>query len=436
MHKSAILGFILMASLLLGTSLNMNMFSNANAQGVGQYDNSYQQQQQPTYGQDPYASSYEQSYSSEPQPSYGPQQSAYDQPKKDYSQSSYDDYSEYKTKDKKYECRTGPFEGFFVSSVEFCDAKNKFDHDDRKDKDNKTGAQGPRGPPGQDGKDGRDGEDGRDGQDGKNGTDGLPGRDGTNGTNGTDFDPCVACLLDALVKLDTGSVLVDISGEIDVGTGGTPDLVDTDVKVVIDLELAEILQAQLGETLLGDPNATIFEICAEINGTSLDIGVILAALEDTLTDIIIDELDANVNAIAAQVSGALGQLGVFPPNAAGLETAINAFITGITDDDIAEIVANITADVEVSLEIFNRCLEEQFGNGGAGSSMVSNFELPTVQQEKSTSQLFQSLKEMNPTIQQNSQALPSQNPTIQQNSQALPSGDPMLQLHSTLSPIS
>ena len=36
----------------------------------------------------------------------------------------YDDnngyYSQYPTDDKKYECRTGPFEGFFVSSVEFC----------------------------------------------------------------------------------------------------------------------------------------------------------------------------------------------------------------------------------------------------------------------------------------------------------------------------
>ena len=32
-------------------------------------------------------------------------------------------YSKYPTNDKKYECRTGPFEGFFVSSVEFCDAK-------------------------------------------------------------------------------------------------------------------------------------------------------------------------------------------------------------------------------------------------------------------------------------------------------------------------
>ena len=29
-------------------------------------------------------------------------------------------YSPYPTEDKKYECQIGPFEGFFVSSVEFC----------------------------------------------------------------------------------------------------------------------------------------------------------------------------------------------------------------------------------------------------------------------------------------------------------------------------
>ena len=40
-------------------------------------------------------------------------------------------YSTYPTDDKKYECRTGPFEGFFVSSVEFCKF-NKFDDKDRK----------------------------------------------------------------------------------------------------------------------------------------------------------------------------------------------------------------------------------------------------------------------------------------------------------------
>jgi hypothetical protein len=37
-------------------------------------------------------------------------------------------YSQYPTKENKYECRTGPFEGFFVSSVEFCKF-NKFDKD-------------------------------------------------------------------------------------------------------------------------------------------------------------------------------------------------------------------------------------------------------------------------------------------------------------------
>ena len=47
-------------------------------------------------------------------------------------------YSKYPTDDNKYECWTGPLEGFFVSSVEFC-KHVKFDKDDRKD--NRTGTQ-------------------------------------------------------------------------------------------------------------------------------------------------------------------------------------------------------------------------------------------------------------------------------------------------------
>ena len=39
-------------------------------------------------------------------------------------------YSKYPTEINKYECRTGPFEGFFVSSVEFC-KHVKFDDKDR-----------------------------------------------------------------------------------------------------------------------------------------------------------------------------------------------------------------------------------------------------------------------------------------------------------------
>jgi hypothetical protein len=60
-----------------------------------------------------------------------------------YGDDSY--YSQYPTDDKKYECKTGPFEGFFVSSVEFC-KHVKFD--DKKDRDIKVGPQGPAGPQG------------------------------------------------------------------------------------------------------------------------------------------------------------------------------------------------------------------------------------------------------------------------------------------------
>ena len=54
-------------------------------------------------------------------------------------------YSAYPIEDKPYECRTSPFEGFFVSSVEFCDNKKFDDKRDHKDRDNKTGTQGPPG---------------------------------------------------------------------------------------------------------------------------------------------------------------------------------------------------------------------------------------------------------------------------------------------------
>ena len=56
-----------------------------------------------------------------------------------------DNYRQYPTDNKKYECRTGPFEGFFVGSVEFC----KFKFIDKVDnRDNSTGTQGPPGPQG------------------------------------------------------------------------------------------------------------------------------------------------------------------------------------------------------------------------------------------------------------------------------------------------
>ena len=94
-------------------------------------------------------------------------------------------YSEYPTDDKKYECKTGPFEGFFVSSVEFC--KNvKFDDKDRKDiRDNRTGTQGPQGIQGPPGPAGANSTvPGPAGPAGAQGIQGLPGSTGATGAQG------------------------------------------------------------------------------------------------------------------------------------------------------------------------------------------------------------------------------------------------------------
>jgi hypothetical protein len=90
-----------------------------------------------------------------------------------YGDNSY--YSQYPTDGKKYECRTGPLEGFFTSSVEFC--KNiKFD--DKNDRDTKVGPQGPSGPQGP------PGFNGTQGPAGPQGIQGIQGPIGPNGTQG------------------------------------------------------------------------------------------------------------------------------------------------------------------------------------------------------------------------------------------------------------
>ena len=50
-------------------------------------------------------------------------------------------YSPYPTEENTYECQTGPFEGFFVGSVEFCNHfkfDDKSDRKDHRDNNNKT----------------------------------------------------------------------------------------------------------------------------------------------------------------------------------------------------------------------------------------------------------------------------------------------------------
>ena len=93
MHKSVItISLFLMGSLILLVSFaNTNLFSNAMAQSYDTDSDSY--------------------------------------------------YSTYPTDNNKYECQTGPLEGFFVSSVEFC-KKVKFDKDESKRDSNRTGPPG------------------------------------------------------------------------------------------------------------------------------------------------------------------------------------------------------------------------------------------------------------------------------------------------------
>ena len=89
-------------------------------------------------------------------------------------------YSKYPTNDNKYECRTGPLEGFFVSSVEFCKF-NKFDKDDRDRDNNQTGTQGPPGPTGATGPPGPAGPQGIQGSPGSTGATGAVGATGATG---------------------------------------------------------------------------------------------------------------------------------------------------------------------------------------------------------------------------------------------------------------
>jgi hypothetical protein len=122
------------------------------------------------------------------------------------AQGYYDDnssYSQYPTDENKYQCRTGPFEGFFVSSVEFC-KHVKFDDKNRKDiRDNRTGTQGPPGPQGPPGATGPQGPAGANST--VPGPQGPPGINGTNGVNGTQGPPGPSQILNTSIYTVIGN---------------------------------------------------------------------------------------------------------------------------------------------------------------------------------------------------------------------------------------
>jgi hypothetical protein len=82
-----------------------------------------------------YANSYSDTYNKDNQPTYNNNNNGYDKSSY-FMDSNGNRYSDHKDEINKYECRTGPLEGFFVSSVEFC-KHLKFDKDDDRKDQNK-----------------------------------------------------------------------------------------------------------------------------------------------------------------------------------------------------------------------------------------------------------------------------------------------------------
>jgi len=130
MHKSAKTIFLTAPLIMLVSFASMNIFSNAmafkmntdtnNEDHSQRYERFYQDD---SFREDSYKQLDQQEQQQQQQSNYN-DYSYNDDKKVSYSNNDYDNdnrYSSYPTKDKIYECQTGQFEGFFVSSPEFCD---------------------------------------------------------------------------------------------------------------------------------------------------------------------------------------------------------------------------------------------------------------------------------------------------------------------------
>ena len=182
-------------------------------------------------------------------------------------------YSKHPTNDKKYECRTGLFEGFFVGSVEFC-KHVKFDNDkDRKDS-NRTGTQGPPGPAGLNGTQGPPGPAGLNGTQGPPGPQGIQGPQGSTGAtgatgatgpgvvgqlndtntyhvNGTETIATTPhTIISADVFCDPGDSV--LSGGFSIGDGGSPDFPVFPGSIIKYSFLADSMQNGWSASILAD----------------------------------------------------------------------------------------------------------------------------------------------------------------------------------------
>ena len=193
MLKSAnMFGFFLMASLIMlsvSAALigNMNLFTDAMASGKHSDKNDKYQEDEKNYYSDEGDNKYSPDYNyyqyyqpmQQQDEQLGNNNNNYGYDNNDYKDktisynTSYEDskkYSTYPTKDNKYVCQTGQFQGFYVESVEFCKLKIP---QGPQGPTGATGATGPQGPPGATGATGLTGSQGIQGPIGPQGPSGI-----------------------------------------------------------------------------------------------------------------------------------------------------------------------------------------------------------------------------------------------------------------------
>jgi hypothetical protein len=364
MHKSAIISFFLIGSLIIGISLNQNIFSVAIAQTYGEHENIYQQ----SGYKDSDINGYSNSYSSDIENYYN------------------DKYSEFKTKDHKYECRTGPFEGFFVSSVEFCNIKipgSQEGSSSSTDPQGIQGLKGDKGDPGQQGIQGLKGDKGDPGQQGiqglkgdkgdpgQQGIQGLkgdkgdPGQQGIQGLkgdkgdpgprgadgkdgsiNGSNFSSCIACLLFGLFNLNSGVIQVQLEANFsNIDDGFLPDVVQP---ITINIDTHQLIQNELiTELNITDDNPSIFDICVvlseALDNGELDIDTILANIDGQLGLLVEQELRGYM----------VGLFGLFGFDIE-LDDPLITDIIGVTN--VNEIIAEISSNLRGALGDIVDCI--------------------------------------------------------------------------------
>ena len=151
LKSTTMLGLFLTASLIMLSTVgaaipigNINLFSDTIASEINSdiYDNSQEYEKSYYSDVNQYTPDYNHDYEpmEQQQSSYDNNNDGYDNNQKIPYNNSYEDmnkYSTYPTKDTKYVCQIGQFEGFFVESLEFCKLKIPAGH------------QGPEGPAGQ-----------------------------------------------------------------------------------------------------------------------------------------------------------------------------------------------------------------------------------------------------------------------------------------------